>query len=82
MTLVKKITVVFLIVFVMIFFVFGCAEHLPESQNLNENKLENDKSDSQELSEESERRIEEVLPPTDVEISDKSAVVSYYGEEF
>lgn len=78
----KKIAIVFFMVFIMMFFMFGCAKHMPESQNVNENKLENDKSDSEELAAESERKIEEVLPSTNVEVSDKSAVVSYSGEEF
>ncbi len=77
----KKI-IVFSMVLVMLIFLFGCAEHSPEGQNINENKVENDNGGAEEISAEGEKNDKEEIPSTDVEVSDKSAVVPYSGEEF
>ncbi len=75
----KKVAIVFM-VFVMTFFVCGCAEYLPKSQKMNENNMENDDGNAAEISDES--KDEEVIPLKDVEVSDKSVVVPYSGEDF
>ena len=78
----KKITIVFLTVFVLMIFAYGCAGHSSESQNVNENKVEDNNGGAEEIPAEGEKNDEEVIPSADVEVSDKSAVVPYSGEEF
>lgn len=75
----KKVTICFWVVLVMISLV-ACTGH--SIQNMSENIIESEAGSAEAIPSESERTDEEVIPLTDVEVSNKSAIVYYTGENF
>lgn len=75
----KKVTICFLVVFLMSSLV-ACTGY--SRQNMSENLMESENGSAETIPSESERTDEEIISLTDVEVSNKSAVVYYTGENF
>lgn len=75
----KKAAICFLMVLVMSSLA-ACTKH--SGQNMSENRIESEIESAKEVSSESEGTDEAVMSLTDVEVSNKSAIVSYAGENF
>lgn len=75
----KRVTICFLIVF-LISSLAACTKH--STQNMSENRMESETESTEAIPSESEGTDEKGIVLTDVEVSNKSAIVYYAGENF